>query len=143
MSQDNLDEIIDAVLDSSLEGIVATNTTLSRPDATNRPDYPQVLSETGGMSGTPLKQRSTDLIRHIFSRTKGKLTIIGVGGIFNAQDAWEKIGAGASLVQVYSGMVYEGPGMARSIVEGLCNQVEFHGLNSIQEAVGKELDFVE
>ena len=143
MPQKNLDTVIDTVIDSSLEGIVATNTTLARPDASNRPDYPHVFSETGGMSGRPLKQRSTDLIRHIYSRAEGKLTIIGVGGIFNAQDAWEKIGAGASLVQTYSGMVYEGPGMARSIVEGLRDQVELQGLNSIQEAVGKELKYVD
>jgi dihydroorotate dehydrogenase len=143
MPRENLDAVIDTVLDSALEGIVATNTTLTRPEPTDRPDYPQVFSETGGMSGKPLKQKSTDLIRHIYSRTQGKLTIIGVGGIFNAQDAWEKIGAGASLVQAYSGMVFEGPGMARSIVEGLRDQVELHGLSSIQEAVGKELDYLE
>jgi dihydroorotate dehydrogenase len=143
MPQDSLDQVIDTVLDSALEGIVATNTTLARPDATNRSDYPKAFSETGGMSGRPLRERSTDLIRHIYSRTKGKITIIGVGGIFNARDAWEKIGAGASLVQAYSGMVYEGPGMARSIVEGLRDQVELHGLNTIQDAVGKELDYID
>ena len=94
-------------------------------------------------SGKPLKTRSTEIIRHIYTRTKGEVSIIGVGGIFNARDAWEKIGAGASLIQVYSGMVYEGPSMARSIIEGIRDQMELHGFNSIQDIVGKELEFIE
>ena len=143
MSRSNLDEIIDVVQGSALEGIVATNTTLSRPETKDRPNYPHIYSESGGMSGTPLKKRSTEIIRHIYARTKGELSIIGVGGIFNARDAWEKIGAGASLIQVYSGMVYEGPTMARSIIEGIRNQMELHGFNSIQDIVGKELEFIE
>ncbi len=142
MPSELLDEVIDVVQESSLEGIVATNTTVARPESEEPSKTPEVYAETGGLSGYPLKERSTHLIRHIYARTKGKLTIIGVGGIFNAQDAWEKICAGASLVQAYSGMVYEGPGMARAIVEGLCDQVELHGLSSIGEAVGKELDYI-
>lgn len=143
MSRSNLDEIIDVVQGSALEGIVATNTTLSRPETKDRPNYPHIYSESGGMSGKPLKKRSTEIIRHIYTRTKGELSIIGVGGIFNARDAWEKIGAGASLIQVYSGMVYEGPSMARSIIEGIRGQMELHGFNSIQDIVGKELEFIE
>ena len=143
MSRSNLDEIIAVVQESGLEGIVATNTTLSRPETKDRPDYPRVYSESGGMSGKPLKKRSTEIIRHIYTRTKGELSIIGVGGIFNARDAWEKIGAGASLIQVYSGMVYEGPGVARSIIQGIRDQMERHGFNSIQDVIGKELEFIE
>jgi dihydroorotate dehydrogenase len=142
MPREALNEILDACLDSSLNGIVATNTTLSRP-APEQTDTerPLVYDEQGGLSGRPLKQRSTDLIRHIYEYTSGKLPIIGVGGIFNAQDAWEKICAGASLLQVYSGMVYQGPTLARSIVEGLSTQVERHSLKSIASAVGQELPF--
>ena len=135
--------MLDAVSTSSLKGIVATNTTLARPAQDEPSAVPEVYSETGGLSGRPLRQRSTDLIRHIHQYTKGKLTIIGVGGIFNARDAWEKIGAGASLIQAYSGMVYQGPAMARSIVQGLRDQIELHGLDSIGDAVGRELAFIE
>lgn len=143
MPREALDEILNTCVDSSLDGIVATNTTLSRP-APEAPgaERPQIYDENGGLSGRPLKQRSTDLIRHIYSHTRGKLPIIGVGGIFNAEDAWEKIGAGASLLQAYSGMVYQGPTMARSIIEGLTTQVEHHSLPSIGSAVGRELPFL-
>ena len=143
MSRSNLDEIIDVVQESALEGIVATNTSLSRPETKDRPNYSRNYSESGGMSGKPLTKRSTEIIRHIYARTKGELSIIGVGGIFNARDAWEKIGAGASLIQVYSGMVYEGPSMARSIIQGIRDQMERHGFNSIQDVIGKELEFIE
>jgi len=142
MPREALNDILDACMDSSLDGIVATNTTLSRPEPDSpEMERPSVYDEMGGLSGRPLRQRSTDLIRHIYSHTQAKLPIIGVGGIFDAQDAWEKIGAGASLLQIYSGMVYQGPTLARSIVEGLSSQMERHSLTSIASAVGKELPF--
>jgi dihydroorotate dehydrogenase len=75
-------------------------------------------------------------VRHIYRQTQGKLPIIGVGGIFNAADAWEKITAGASLIQVYTGMVYEGPGIARAIVSGLQQRLEQAGMAELREAVG-------
>lgn len=144
MPREALNDILDACMDSSLNGIVATNTTLSRPEPDNpEMERPSVYDETGGLSGRPLRQRSTELIHHIYSYTQAKLPIIGVGGIFDAQDAWEKIGAGASLLQVYSGMVYQGPTLARSIVEGLSSQMERHSLTSIASAVGRELPFKE
>jgi dihydroorotate dehydrogenase len=83
-----------------------------------------------------LRARSTEVVRHLYLRSEGKIPIIGVGGIFNAQDAWEKITSGASLVQVYTGMVYEGPGIARSITEGLVALLADSGMKSLQEAVG-------
>ena len=88
------------------------------------------------MSGRPLRARSTEVIRHLYQQTKGKLPLIGVGGIFNADDAWEKITAGASLVQIYSGLVYEGPGLAKEIVRGLQQRLAEHGLKEISAAVG-------
>ena len=144
MPREALNDILEVCMDSSLNGIVATNTTLSRPEP-DKPgiDRPSIYDEMGGLSGRPLRQRSTDLIRHIYSYTQAKLPIIGVGGIFSAQDAWEKIGAGASLLQVYSGMVYEGPTLARSVVEGLSSQLERHSLANITLAVGRELPFKE
>ena len=120
-----------------LAGIVATNTTIERPPATNDEHCRRTYVETGGLSGAPLRQRSTQIIRYIFERTEGKLPIIGVGGIFNAEHAWEKIRAGASLIQCYTGLVYEGPSIARNIVAGLTDRLAADGLSSISQAVGR------
>ena len=113
-----LDEILELIAQRNLSGIVATNTTIARPETADE-NSRRTYAETGGLSGRPLRARSTEIIRHIHRQTRGALPIIGVGGIFNADDAWEKIQAGASLVQVYSGMVYEGPALAGDIVRGL------------------------
>jgi dihydroorotate dehydrogenase len=83
-----------------------------------------------------LRERSTEVIRHLYRQTQGTLPIIGVGGIFNAEDAWEKITAGASLVQLYTGLVYEGPGVTKRIVDGLRQRLEASGFASLREAVG-------
>lgn len=124
-----------------LAGIIATNTTIRRDGlktqvitATGQP----VEQEAGGISGAPLRDRSTEVIRFIWKQTQGQLPIIGVGGIFTAQDAWEKITAGASLIQVYTGWIYEGPWMLRRILAGLLQKLESHGLSTISEAVGSE-----
>lgn len=130
-----LDEILELAGPRRLAGIVATNTTTARPE-TNDDRARLAYAETGGLSGRPLRQRSTACIRHLYRQTAGRLPIIGVGGIFNAADAWEKITAGASLVQVYTGLVYEGPCIARNIVEGLREQLAATGLRSLGEAVG-------
>ena len=111
------------------------NTTITRPE-TNDPRLQRIYSESGGLSGRPLKARSTEVIRHLHRQTKGKLPIIGVGGIFNAEDAWEKITAGASLVQIYTGLVYEGPNVAQRIVQGLRARLAEAGHPSWQEVVG-------
>lgn len=135
LSFEALDEIVEVALGRGLAGIVATNTTVARPVATEARSA-RAFAETGGLSGRPLRERSTEVVRHLYLRTEGRLPIIGVGGIFNAQDAWEKITAGASLVQVYTGMVYEGPGIAREIVEGLRDLLAESGLKDLKEAVG-------
>jgi dihydroorotate dehydrogenase len=135
---------IAAVLDLAkiygLAGIIATNTTIQRErlkteiiQATGN----SVLAEAGGISGAPLRQRSTEIIRFIYSQTEGKLPIIGVGGIFTAEDAWEKLTAGASLLQVYTGWIYEGPWMVQRILRGLVQKLESRGLKHIAEAVGR------
>lgn len=105
LSFEALDEILELVGPRELAGIVATNTTITRPE-TKSPDLQRIHAETGGLSGRPLRVRSTEVIRHLYQQSQGKVPLIGVGGIFNAADAWEKITAGASLVQVYSGLVY-------------------------------------
>jgi dihydroorotate dehydrogenase len=118
LSFDALDEILELAGPRQLAGLVATNTTITRP-TTTLPATQKVYDQTGGLSGHPLAARSTEVIRHLHRQTRGRLPIIGVGGIFNAHDAWEKILAGASLVQVYTGIVYQGPDLAKKIVTGL------------------------
>jgi len=137
LSFEALDEILELAGPRQIAGIVATNTTISRPAALT-PTAQRVYAEAGGLSGRPLRARSTEVIRHLYRQTKGKLPIIGVGGIFTAADAWEKIAAGASLVQVYTGLVYEGPAMCRNIVRGLLGRMEEKGLKQLSAAVGFE-----
>jgi dihydroorotate dehydrogenase len=135
LSFEALDEILELVAPRSIAGIVATNTTIARPQ-TGDAALQKIYAETGGLSGRPLRARSTEIVRHLFRQTNGKVPIIGVGGIFDADDAWEKITAGAALVQVYTGMVYEGPGVAKKIVTGLRERMEIAGLKDLSQAVG-------
>jgi dihydroorotate dehydrogenase len=137
LSFEALDEIVELATKRKLAGIVATNTTIARPE-TNDEQLRRAYSETGGLSGHPLRARSTEVIRHIYRRTGGALPIIGVGGIFNADDAWEKITAGASLVQIYTGLVYEGPALVKQIVRGLQQRLRSNGFTSLQQAVGTQ-----
>lgn len=129
-----LDEILELASARNLAGIVATNTTLARPE-TNDSRMRAVYSEAGGLSGQPLRERSSEMIRHIFKQTGGRLPIIGVGGIFNADDAWEKLSSGASLLQIYTGLVYEGPGLPQKIVAGLLNRMRREGIRDLKEIV--------
>ena len=135
LSFDALDEILELATQRRLAGLVATNTTITRPD-TRDAALGRIYAETGGLSGRPLRARSTEVIRHIHRQTKGALPIIGVGGIFSAEDAWEKICAGASLVQIYSGLVYEGPALVREVVRGLQARLREHGGADWRSAVG-------
>jgi dihydroorotate dehydrogenase len=135
LSFEALDEILELAGPRPVAGLVATNTTITRP-ATHDPEAQRLHAETGGLSGRPLRERSTAVIRHLYRQTRGRLPLIGVGGIFNADDAWEKITAGAALVQVYTGLVYEGPCLARAIVEGLQAKLVETGLKELGAAVG-------
>jgi len=132
-------EVLDLTQKYQLAGIIATNTTISREGL--KTDFIEttgktVREEAGGISGAPLRQRSTEVIRFIWQQTKGQVPIIGVGGIFTAEDAWEKITAGASLIQVYTGWIYEGPWMVRRILEGLSQKLTEKGLSNLSDAVG-------
>lgn len=118
LSNHALDEILELTGPRNVAGIVATNTTIERPETTDQKSA-KTYAQKGGLSGRPLRDRSTEVIKHLSEQTNRKLPIIGVGGIFNTDDAWEKIKAGACLVQVYSGLVYEGPAIASDIVKGL------------------------
>jgi dihydroorotate dehydrogenase len=135
LSFEALDEIAELALGRGLAGIVATNTTIGRPE-TKDENVQRIYAETGGLSGRPLHSRSTEIIRHLYRQTQGKLPIIGVGGIFDANDAWEKITAGASLIQIYTSLVYRGPGVVKEIVRGLLERMEEQGFNELRQAVG-------
>jgi dihydroorotate dehydrogenase len=137
LSFDALDEILQLAGPREISGIIATNTTISRPSSTD-PQSQRIYTETGGLSGRPLRARSTEVVRHLYRQSRGQVPIIGVGGIFHAEDAWEKIVAGASLLQVYTGLVYEGPGIARTLVGGLFERMERFGISSLRQAVGSE-----
>ena len=130
------DEAVDAAVDVALatgtHGLIATNTTLARPF-----EHP-LAKEAGGLSGAPLRDRSTQVVRRAFRRAAGKLPIIGVGGVFTADDAWQKLRAGASLVQLYTGFVYGGPTLVRQVLDGLSAHVAGAGLRSVSEAVGAD-----
>jgi len=127
--------VVNTAMKSGCDGIVATNTTTTRP-VPNSKSEEKVFSQKGGMSGKPLKKLSTEFIKKIYLMTDGKWPIIGVGGIMSADDAWEKITAGATLIQAYSGFVFEGAGLTKSIVKGLQKKLDIHGLSSLQDAVG-------
>jgi dihydroorotate dehydrogenase len=137
LSFEALDEILELAAKRNLAGIVATNTTIARPESSDE-QLRRIYSEAGGLSGKPLRARSTEVIRHIHKQTHGALPIIGVGGIMNADDAWEKIQAGASLVQVYTGLVYQGPALAKQIVRSLMKHLRENGFASLSEAVGSD-----
>ncbi len=139
LAWDDLAAVLDLAQSLGISGIIATNTTLSRAHLMTlriRRTGQPVAQEAGGLSGAPLRSRATEVIRFIYRYTGGKLPIVGVGGVFTGEDAWEKITAGASLLQVYTGWIYEGPGMTRRILEYLLHRMDQAGVAHISDAVG-------
>jgi dihydroorotate dehydrogenase len=131
--------IIDLVKTHQLSGIVATNTSTGRAGLKTRTlaqTGNPIESEAGGLSGQPIRARSTEVIRYIYQQTQGTIAIIGVGGIFTAEDAWEKITAGASFLQLYTGWIYGGPWVVPEILQGLGKKLDQHQLTYISQAVG-------
>jgi len=116
LSEAQLDDIVEIVVESKIAGLIATNTTLSREGLASAK---RVTDEAGGLSGKPLSQRATEVIAYLNKKSKNAFPIIGVGGIHSAQDALEKLEAGASLVQIYTGFIYEGPGLIKAINKGI------------------------
>ena len=112
LTNEQLDDVIEIVLETNLAGIIATNTTILREGLKSSA---KLSNEMGGLSGRPLRERSTEVIAYLHDKSKGKIPIIGVGGIHSAEDAIEKLKAGACLLQLYSGFVYEGPGLIKKI----------------------------
>lgn len=135
LSSEQLETIVDVLVQLQVDGIIATNTTIGRDNL--RTDNSEVASfGEGGLSGVPLRERSTRMIADLYGLTKGNIPIIGVGGIFTAEDAWEKISAGASLVQLYTGFIYRGPGIAHEINQGLERILKREGFSHLDAAVG-------
>ncbi|MFB6344821.1 MAG: quinone-dependent dihydroorotate dehydrogenase [bacterium] len=134
LSERDLEGVVEVCAEFDLDGIIAVNTTTQRSEDLKS----SARSEEGGLSGKPLAERSTQLVKFIRRRTDSP--IIGVGGIFTAEDAYEKIRNGANLVQLYTGFIYEGPSVARSINEGLVSLLERDGYSRLSEAVGVDVD---
>ena len=135
LSRDQLEAIVDVIVRLRIDGIIATNTTIARaPLVTDRAQIAAVGE--GGLSGAPLRAKSSQIVAQLYRLTEGKIPIVGVGGIFTAEDAWEKICAGASLIQLYTGFIYRGPGIAREINQGLESILKREGFANLDAAVG-------
>jgi dihydroorotate dehydrogenase len=133
LGESDPERIVRAAIDLKIDALIISNTTLSRPPLKSR-----FAGEVGGLSGAPLRPLALDALRRFRRASGGEIPLIGVGGITTADDAWERIRAGASLVQLYTAMVYEGPGIARRIARGLAARLKREGYSSIGEAVGTE-----
>lgn len=116
LTNSQLDDIVEIVQETKIAGLIATNTTISRA---NLQTTDLVVNEAGGLSGKPVRSKSTEVIKYLHQKSKGSFPIIGVGGIHSAKDAQEKLDAGASLVQIYTGFIYEGPGLVKTILKGI------------------------
>jgi dihydroorotate dehydrogenase len=136
LSPQELEEIVEVSLATGINGIIATNTTTSRAGLLRTPTTVVEACGEGGLSGAPLRAPSTEIIARLFQLARGRLSIIGVGGIFTAADAWEKICAGACLVQLYTGFIYEGVGVASRINDGLTEIMRREGFRLLDDAVG-------
>jgi dihydroorotate dehydrogenase len=133
-----MQDIAQVILETQIDGMIVSNTSNTRPDfllSKNR-------NEIGGLSGAPIRERSTECIRTMYKLTNGNIPIIGVGGVGSGRDAYEKIKAGATLVQVYSMMVYEGPGLISRIRNELAEIIEENGHKSVEEVIGSDCEDV-
>jgi dihydroorotate dehydrogenase len=131
LADEDVDAVADLALDVGIAGIIATNTTISRAELTEPHDV-----GPGGLSGAPLKARALAVLRRLRARTDGRLVLVAAGGIEDADDAWERIRAGATLVQLYTGFVYGGPGTPARIARGLAERARRDGFRRVQDAVG-------
>ena len=135
LHDEELQNIVAVARRNKIAGLVATNTTIARAPLKTESERVAACGE-GGLSGAPLRRRSLEMIATLYNMTDGSLPLIGVGGIFNAKDAWDMISAGASLLQIYTGFIYEGPAIARNINDGLRRIISEQGFVSLDEAVG-------
>lgn len=137
LEREDICAIVELAQRYQLAGIIATNTTIRRDGLKTQTIRGKAIQdEAGGISGAPVRARSTEVIRLIWEQTQGSLPIVGVGGVFSAEDAWEKITAGASLIQVYTGWIYEGPTMVKRILQGLEEKLQQSGFENLSFAIG-------
>ena len=141
MTLDEIDVIVDGCVEHGMDGVVCTNLAKPQFNSEHRPEeYPTekglLPKGKGAMSGLPLQRISTNVIRHVYRKTRGKITIIGVGGIFSAKDAYEKITSGASLLHMITTMIFDGPQNINEINRGLVKLLKKDGFDSIEQAVG-------
>ena len=129
-----LEEVVDVCLQCSVAGIIATNTTISRDRLKSS------IQESGGLSGAPLRERSLEVVQFLGRHIAGRMALIGVGGISCGGDVLSMLGAGASMVQIYTGLVYEGPGIIKAINQQLISFMDARGCRSLQEAAGAWLE---
>ena len=136
LDQKALEDIAEVVLASGIDGIIISNTTIARPDGI----HGSHVGEGGGLSGTPLFEPSTEVLRQMRKLTKGQITLIGAGGVHDGASAYAKIRAGASLVQLYTALIYQGPPLIRRIKDELCELLKVDGFASVADAVGVDVD---
>ncbi len=138
LADEDVDAVADLAVELGLDGIIATNTTIARAGLGLTSD-PAAVNETGGLSGEPLKARSLEVLRRLYARVGDRITLVGVGGIGNAEDAWQRILAGATLVQGYSAFVYEGPLWGRAMHKGLAARLRTSPYATLADAVGADV----
>ncbi|MFL5273255.1 MAG: quinone-dependent dihydroorotate dehydrogenase [Anaeromyxobacteraceae bacterium] len=136
LSDEALDEAVDVALAVRAAGVIATNTTIARPGEVAAHPH---AKEAGGLSGAPLKALAIRALRRVYARARGRMPIIGVGGVMDADDAYARLRAGATLVQAYTGYIYGGPGFARDVVKGIADRAKRDGFSRISDAVGADV----
>lgn len=137
LADEDVDAVADLAVELGLDGIIATNTTIAR-EGLGLKSPASLVKETGGLSGAPLKERSLEVLGRLYARVGTRITLVGVGGVENAEDAWQRILAGATLVQGYSAFIYEGPFYARAIHKGLAARLAASPYATLADAVGAE-----
>ena len=143
LSRKNLENICSLVIKNKfLNGLILTNTTIQRDDLYKKPVINSwKLREEGGLSGAPLRSKTNKMIRSVYELTNGKITIIGVGGISTGRDAFEKISMGASLLQLYTSLIYHGPKVVSRILSDLSFSLKRKGIKNVTDLVGKNINY--
>ena len=145
LSYKDIEDICQLIIDENIDGIIATNTSLDRLGLEQRKIKQTGLllsEENGGLSGKPLQRKANQIINHIHNIDKN-INLIGVGGIDSPESAWERICSGASLVQIYTGWIYNGPQLVPNILNGIIKQINIHQLSNVKEAIGSNLEWIE
>ncbi|MEV6026687.1 quinone-dependent dihydroorotate dehydrogenase [Streptomyces sp. NPDC052036] len=138
LADEDVDAVADLAVELGLDGIIATNTTIAREGLGLTSD-PALVKETGGLSGAPLRTRSLEVLRRLYARVGDRIALVGVGGIESAEDAWQRILAGATLVQGYSAFIYEGPSWGRALHKGLAARLRTSPYATLADAVGADV----